>query len=195
MTEEKKVGVHLKLSVFRSKERFQIVNIKTFEGLETPYIYAYGFSEKGIPVLNQNEEPFFRFNGSVSGHVNLNVPFYKGILIDNKRRVTGIDAVQCMVSNYGLGISKEQIETKVKTLMDNDAKVIYFAKQSSVYGMAKAYGFENSWLIIGKEAVLDLDYWNKFLKSINSQWRILTPKTRRLLRKLEYQKLNAELEV
>jgi len=192
MTEEKKLGVHLKLGVFRSKERFQIVNVKTFEGLETPYIYAYGFTEKGIPVLNQNEEPFFRFNGSVSGHVNLNAPFYKGILIDNKRRVTGIDAVQCMVSNYGLGISREQIETKVKTLIENDARIIYFYKQSSVYAMAKPYNFENSWIISGKDAVLDLDYWNKFLKSIGSQWRILTPKTRLLLRKLEYEKLKAE---
>jgi len=192
MTEEKKIGVHLKLSVFRSKERFQIVNIKTFEGLETPYIYSFGFSEKGFPVLNQNEEPFFRFNGSVSGHVNLNAPFYKGILIDNKRRVTGIDALVCMISNYGLGISKEQIETKVKTLIENDAKTIYFYKQSSVYGMAKAYNFENSWLISGKDAILELDFFNKFLKSINSQWRILTPKTRLLLRKLEYEKLKAE---
>jgi len=190
--EEQKIGVHLKLSVFRSKERYQIVNVKTFEGLEQPYIYAYGFTEKGIPVLNQKEEPHFRFNGSVSGHVNLNAPFYKGISIGNKLRIAGIDAVQCMVSNYGLGISRAEIEAKVKILIENDAKTVYFYKQSSIYGMAKAYGFEDSWLISGKEAVLELDYWNSFLKKIGSNWRILTPKTRRLLRKLEYQKLQAE---
>jgi len=190
--EQKNFGVRLKLSVFRNKERYQLVNLKSFEGLEQPYIFGYGFTEKGIPVLNQKEESHFRFNGSVSGHVNLISPFYKGILIDNKRRVTGIDAVQCMVSNYGLGISKEQIQEKVKFLAENNIENVYVYKQSSVYGMAKAYDFVDSWIISGKDAVLELDHWNSVLKKIGSNWRILTPKTRLLLRKLEYEKLKAE---
>jgi len=190
MTEE--LGSRLKLSVFRSKERYQIVNIKDFSGLEEPYVFAYGFTEKGIPVLNSKEEPHFRFNGSVSGHVNLVASFYKGILINNKKKVIGIDALVCMLSNYGLGITKEELEAKLKIQMELGAINIYCYKQSSVYGMAKAYNFENSWFIKGKEAVLELDHWNTFLKSIGSSWRILTPKTRLLLRKLEYQKLQVE---
>jgi hypothetical protein len=58
--------------------------------------------------------------------------------------------------------------------------------------MGKPYDFTDSWLISGKDAILDLEHWNTFLKSIGSDFRILTPKTRRLLRKLEYQKLQAE---
>jgi len=181
----------MQLSVFRSSERYQVVNIKSFEGLETPYIFGFGFDEKGEPILNKNEPRHYEFAGSVSGHVWLSHPFNSGITVKGKK-IIGFDAVQVMVSNYGLAISKEAIEAKVKILIENDAKTIYFYKQSSVYGMAKAYGFENSWLISGKEAILDLDHWNTFLKSINSEWRILTPKTRRLLRKLEYEKLKAE---
>lgn len=190
---EKKLKVHMQLSVFRSREICQIVNIKSFEGLEQPYIYAYGFSKSGEPVLNKNEPRDFEFTGSVSGHVWLSFPFNNGITVKGKK-IVGFDAVQVMVSNYGLGISKAQIEEKVKILINNDAKTIYFAKQSSIYGMAKAYGFEDSWLISGKEAVLDLEQWNSFLKSIGSSWRILTPKTRILLRKLEYAKLQAEVD-
>jgi hypothetical protein len=191
ITEKKKLEVHMQLSVFRSSERYQIVNIKTFEGLETPYIFGFGFDEKGEPILNKNEPRFYEFTGSVSGHVWLSFPFNSGITVNGKK-IIGFEAVQIMVQNYGLAITREQIETKVKILIENDAKTIYFYKQSSVFGMARPYGFENSWLISGKDAVLDLDHWNTFLKSINSEWRILTPKTRRLLRKLEYEKLKAE---
>jgi len=189
--EHKKLGVHLQLSVFRSKERFQVVNIKTFEGIEQPYIFCFGFSENGIPILKVNEDRHFEFNGSPIGHVNLNIAFNEG-MGEKGKRIIGFDALVRMISNYGLGISREQIEAKVKTLIENDAHVIYFYKQSSVYGMAKAYGFENSWIISGKDAILELDYWNSFLKKIGSHWRILTPKTKLLLRKLEYQKLQAE---
>jgi len=193
MTEENNdFGVRLKLSVFRSKERYQVVNLKDFSGLEQPYIFAYGFTEKGQPIKNQNEEPFFRFNGSVTGHVNLVSPFYRGILIDNKKRVIGIEAVQCMICNYGLPITKEQIQEQVKFLAENGVKNVYVYKQSSVYGMAKAYNFVDSWLISGKDGILELDFWNSFLKKIGSHWRILTPKTKLLLRKLEYEKLKAE---
>jgi hypothetical protein len=193
MTEKKKLEVHMQLSVFRSSERYQVVNIKTFYGLETPYLYAFGFTEKGEPVLNPHEDRFYEFNGSVSGHVWLSYPFNSGIEVNDKK-VIGFDAVVVMCSNYGhgLGITKAEIEEKVKFLIANSIDKIYFYKQSSVYGMAKAYDFKDSWLISGKDAVLELDYWNKFLKSINSQWRILTPKTRLLLRKLEYEKLKAE---
>jgi hypothetical protein len=195
-TEKKKLGVHLQLSVFRSKERYRIVNIRSFEGFEGNGIYAYGFTENGKPVLNPNMPRPYEFNGSVCGHVNLNLCFNRGVDVKNQK-IMEFDALVVMVSNYGhgLGISKEQIEAKVKILIGNDAETIYFYKQSSVYGMTNAYDFKDSWLISGKDAVLELDHWNSFLKSIGSQWRILTPKTRRLLRKLEYQKLNAELEV
>lgn len=196
MSETKeKLGVHLQLSVFRSSERYQVVNIKTFDGLELPYIYAYGFSEKGEPILNPNMPRPYEFNGNVCGNVNLNLPFNRGLDIEGyKEKFVEFDALVVMVSNYGhgLGITKAEIEAKIKILIENDAHTIYFYKQSSVYGMAKPYDFKDSWLISGKQAVLDLDYWNSFLRKIGSQWRILTPKTRRLLRKLEYEKLKAE---
>jgi hypothetical protein len=192
-TEKKKLGVHMQLSVFRSKERYRVVNIKSFEGFEGDGIYAYGFAENGLPILNPNMPRHYEFNGNVCGHVNLNLCFNRGIDVKDKK-IMEFDALVVMISNYGhgLGISKEQIETKIKTLIENDAKTIYFYKLSSQRAMDKAYDFNDSWLISGKDAVLELDHWNSFLKSIKSEWRILTPKTRRLLRKLEYEKLQAE---
>jgi hypothetical protein len=191
MSEQKKLGVHLQLSVFRETETYQVVNIKTFDGLEMPYLFAFGFTEKGEPVLKRKENAFYEFRGGVTSHVNLNHPFNNGLNV-NLLRIIGFDAVVFMVSNYGLGITKAEIEAKVKTLIENDAHTIYFYKQSNVYGMGKPYDFTDSWLISGKDAILDLEHWNTFLKSIGSDFRILTPKTRRLLRKLEYQKLQAE---
>jgi hypothetical protein len=193
MEAQKKFEVHLQLSVFRSSDRYQVVNIESFDGLELPYIYAYGFGEDGQPILNPREPRFYEFNGSVSGHTCLNHPFQNGIIVKGKR-IMGFDALEVMISNYGhgLGITRAEIEEKIKIFIDSKIDTIYFFKQSSVYGMAKPYNFKDSWIVSGKDAVLELDFWNSFLKSIGSAWRILTPKTRRLLRKLEYEKLKAE---
>ena len=200
-------NVNLKLVVFAQNERVKVVNIQDFEGLDEE-ISCFGFKEDGTPVTSMEHitQAKYRITGVSRSGVNLNGIFSRGLNTDFKRnpstgklensgKLHGWNAVAMQLSRNGCYADPKEIQAKTETLIKSGINRIHFYREANVNGMAQSYGmFSDRWIVSGDVPSINYDIFNKLLKKIGSEWRIQTPNTMKLLRKLELQKLTQETE-
>jgi hypothetical protein len=191
-------SAHMQLCVFSSSAKQRILNIQTFEGLESE-LSAYGFTASGDPVLDRDAKCEYKLSGPMVGAVNLNQPFNSGIRLPHKRdanrqlivspKVKGYAAVYEMLARNGCQPPRiTEIQEKIETLIRNGLATIYFYKESSTQGLVSAYGLDR-WIISGESPKVDYDVVNDILKRLKSPWRIVTDKSLRALRVQELKRL------
>jgi hypothetical protein len=196
MSETKLEGkIYLKIIVFNSSAKAQVVNLKSFEGWGTDIedrVETYGFDIKGNPIFDASQNMKYKLEGTMAGGINLNYVFLKGIVM-NKKRIVGLEAVRVMLSRNGCApMSTEQLQKTIDDAIKNGFEKLCFFKKSNLNGMGDGYGFSNEWLTSGKIPTVDYDGFNDFLKGIHSDWRILTKKTKKLMQTLQVKKLMSE---
>jgi hypothetical protein len=169
-------NVQLKLAVYRSQQRLNIINCNTLEEIE-----CWGFDAQGKPILDPNRPCKYKFTGGHSGNVHLNYVFKRGLNPDNVRdpnspqRVFEFKAVALQLSRNGAYADPQKIEKKTKKLIEEGVSIIHYVKLSSLLGMATIKNDE--WLVTGKAEDPDYDLeWPNLLKKIGSEWRIATEK-------------------
>ena len=198
------VNVNLKITVFEQNTIVRIVNIESFEGLDSE-ISAFGFDSNGNPItsMEQINNVKYRVTGQPRSGVNLNGIFSRGLNTDFKRnpsgklenagKLHGWNAIAMQLSRNGCYADPKTIQEATENLIRSGISRIHFYREANVNGMAQSYGmFSDKWIVSGDVPSINYDIFNKLLKKIGSQWRIQTPNTMKLLRKLELQKLVSE---
>ena len=207
-------NINLKLVVFAQNERVRVINIEDYEGLDTE-ISAFGFTEKGEPVTNPQQPVKYRVTGQSHGGVNLNNVYSRGLYMDHverkptgryddhgrpitefvkPKRLFGWESVSMQLSRNGCHADPKTIQEATENLIRSGLSRVHYYRLCNVNGMAQSYGmFEDKW-VVGDVPEVNYDVFNRLLKKIGSQWRIQTPNTMKLLRKLELQKLTQETE-
>jgi hypothetical protein len=200
-------NANLKIVVFAQNTRVKIINIVTFDGLDSE-IDAFGFNAKGEPVTSpeQLNNIKYRMTGLSHAGVNLNNVYSRGLNTDYKRNPTtrklensgklhGWDAVALQLSRNGCSANPSEIQEKTEALIKSGITRIHFYRLCNVNGMSQSYNmFEDHWIVSGDVPEVSYDTFNKLLKKIGSAWRIQTKATMQLLRKLELQRLTQETE-
>jgi hypothetical protein len=197
-------NVNLKITVFAQEARVKVVNVEDFTGLDEE-IDAFGFTEKGEPVTSMEHitQAKYRVTGLPRGGVNLNNVFSRGLNRDYKRDATGKlensgklhgwDAVTMQLSRNGCHADPKEIQQKTEALIKSGISRIHFYREANICGMAQSYDmFKDRWVVSGDVPEVNYDVFNKLLKKLGSAWRIQTPNTMKLLRKLELQRLTQE---
>jgi len=153
----------------------RIVNLKTFEGTSANsenWIFCYGFSKDGKPIYRESniKKADFKISGLFAGTVEMSPMLRKGKSLAEL-----------------LGISDKEANELIKPYVNGDVKMLNFVRESNLCGMGN-YG---KWRVYAsKIPTPDYDCFNdKVLKRIGSEWRIVTPKVNRLLKKLEFQQI------
>jgi hypothetical protein len=207
-------NINLKLTVFAKEARVKIVSLNDFTGLDEE-INAFGFTEKGDPVTSMEyiAQAKYRVTGFPRGGVNLNNVYSRGLNADYKHvpdgydehgrqkfklvssgKAHGWDAVAMQLSRNGCHADPKTIQKQAESLIKSGISRVHFYREANINGMAQSYGmFKDKWLV-GDIPEVNYDVFNKLLKKIGSKWRIQTPNTMKLLRKLELQKLISETE-
>jgi hypothetical protein len=208
-------NANLKIVVFSQTERVKVINITTFDGLDSE-IDAFGFTEKGEPVTNpeQLNNVKYRVTGLSHAGVNLNNVYSRGLCMDHKhvpdgydehgrqksklvlgKHLHGWDAVAMQLGRNGCHADPKTIQEATENLIRSGITRIHYFREANICGMAQSYGmFEDKWIVSGDVPEVNYDVFNKLLKSLKSPWRIQTPNTMKLLRKLELQRLTQETE-
>ena len=153
----------------------RIVNLKTFDGTSANsenWIFAYGFTKDGKPIYRESniEKADFKISGLFAGTVEMSPMLRKGKTLAEL-----------------LGISGKEANKLVKPYASSGVHMLNFVRESNLHGMGN-YG---DWLVYA-EKIPDVNYDefnDKVLKRIGSEWRIVTPKVNRLLKKLEFQQI------
>lgn len=192
-------NVHVQMCVW-SPSYQRLLNLKTYDGIDFP-LEAWGFDVNGNAVFKQSDPALkYKIVGTTpSIRVDLSATATLGIRADMKRdakgvlvvtdKIYGIEAMSIMLGRNGCTGPKD-LEQKIDALIRNDMSRIWIFRESNRRGMANAYGFEDYWNISAEPPQSDYDGFNEFLKkTLKSDYRIMTDKQIRILRRTELSKL------
>lgn len=196
-------NVHIQMCVWNPKQ-VRLINMKTKEGIGSP-MEAYGFDALGNPVMRKND-PRLKYEivgETPSVRVDLSATAILGVRQDLKRdankqliitpKIFGFEAMAIMLSRAGCSPPRD-LETQISMYVKNGMGRIWLYRESNVRGMANAYGFSDYWNIAIEPPEADYDGFNAFLKTLKSNYRIITKKQIDVLRQNELNQLEAGLE-
>jgi hypothetical protein len=181
--------VQLKLAVYRSNEKVQVINIKTGKIID-----AFGFDQAGLPVTEPYRQCAYRITGGHSGNVYLNSVFRRGLLPNNEKdqnkKVYGWAAIQLQLQRAGPSIDVKKLQEETEKLIKDGVATIHYCKLSNLLGIQDNNKQNDEWVIMG-EAPETPDYdieWTPLLKTLKSEWRIATEKMREAFATLTIQR-------
>lgn len=157
----------MRICLFRTKALVDIVNLTTLQGVNE-VISCLGFDEKGNPIRRAKDlkNAPYKVSGS----------YYGGISIPDGDLATF------------LGITEDEASELLKGKEGTNR--IFFYRQHQTYGMLKPYLADSDvWVSDLNPPELDYDAFNKLLAEIGSEWRINTPMVRKVLLKLQMERI------
>lgn len=176
-----RIGIEIYLEIFR-EQAMPIVNIETFEGLETDEdLLCFGFTESGEPITTIEEFSRIKYviYGSKSSQGFITPNFGRGRRC-NDVVVKGWDAIASYCK-----CSPEYCKEQIQKLCDMGIqKRIYVRRVCNLVGLSDDFGlFKNPTVFSGEDWIRhNIDYnsvWNKMLlPKLKSKWRILTSEIR-----------------
>lgn len=212
----KQLNINLKISIPSKSDDFKIVNVLNLNGIDGS-LSCYGFDEQGNPIgsLPDQRRKYIIVGGYRSG-VSLLANFKTGIetytskyvrkdpnnpsdptMIPQKvleHKYFEFEAIALMLSRNGAHCDPKFCESEIKRLIKGGIQNIYCTLLSHTFGLDEDYnGFlgGNKWTFGSKITLEDVDFdiANDFLRSIGSNWRILTNKVAKALQLKAFKQL------
>jgi hypothetical protein len=215
----KQLNVNLKISIPSKCDDFRIVNVKTLDGISGDIsCYGFDEQGNPVKSPNDRRRKYIVTGGYCSG-VSLMRQFTNGMTtykLEYVRRdphnpadqsmipqqvpefeYSGFAAVALALSRAGCHADPAVCEKSITNLIKNGVLNIYCTRLCHTYGLDENYnGFFNSiggdkWEFGSKftHDDIDFDITNDFLRSIGSNWRILTSKVQKALQLKAFKQL------